>query len=115
MLEKSQANLVLIEPDQDLRGKPGFVLRNNSEASIFNVEVKPRSDDGDLWGWDALGLPEKIGKTLVADGLKSGQTTRVWIPTLSKEKLAIDHVCVTFDDASGQSWRRTGNGPPVNT
>ena len=114
LLEKSQANLVLIEPDEDTRGKPGFVLRNNSEASIFEVEVKPWSDDADLWGWDARGLPEKIGKTLVADSLKPGEATRVWVPTLHQEKLAIDHICVTFDDASGKSWRRTGNGPPVN-
>jgi hypothetical protein len=114
LLEKSQANLILIEPDEDTRSKPGFVLRNNSEASIFQVEVKPWSDDADLWGWDARGLPEKIGKTLVADSLKPGEATRVWVPTLNQEKLAIDHICVTFDDASGKSWRRTGNGPPVN-
>jgi hypothetical protein len=43
----------------------------------------------------------------------SDQATRVWIPTLNKAKLAIDHIRVTFDDASGQSWQRIGNGPPV--
>jgi hypothetical protein len=113
LLETSQANLVLIEPDHDMRGKPGFVLRNNSDASIFKVEVKPWSDDANLWGWDVRGDPEKIEMPLVADSLKSGQATRVWIPTLNKAKLAIDHIRVTFDDASGQSWQRIGNGPPV--
>ena len=114
LLEKSQANLALIEPDHDVGGKPGFVLRNNSEASIFKVEVKPLSDDANLWGWDARGAPQKIGAALVADSLKPGEATRVWVPTLNQEKLAIDHICVTFDDASGKSWRRAGNGPPVN-
>jgi hypothetical protein len=81
LLETSQANLVLIEPDHDMRGKPGFVLRNNSDASIFKVEVKPWSDDANLWGWDVRGDPEKIEMPLVADSLKSGQATRVWIPS----------------------------------
>jgi hypothetical protein len=114
LLEKSQAKLVLIEPDEDMNGKRGLVLRNNSEASIFKVEVKPCRDSADLWGWNAQGLPEKIGKTLVADSLKSGEATRVWVPALNQERLAIDHICVTFDDASGKSWRRAGNAPPVN-
>jgi hypothetical protein len=91
----------------------GLLLRNNSEASIFKVEAKPCGDDADLWGWDARGLPEKIGNTLVADSLKPCEATRLGA-TLNQQKLAIDHICVTFDDASGKSWRRTGNGPPVN-
>jgi hypothetical protein len=135
--EGDQARLIIAEPVLDeeraeaLKGRKFFVIRNHSQAPVFNVDcfslsksVTIRSAKQHEWFHltlrTAVLLPGKATEPYVSeppDDEKDDDAKEVQ----GKEKGLADFVVVpvvelatfTFTDAHGRSWRRQGSGQPM--
>lgn len=121
--EAAQARLVTITVDyRDFnRAIPGVVITNHSEQPVHRPEVHSMGDPRPPVRWgprmELKGYPHRPTEVLSPHGSRyenfhhidgAGVFTRDVV-----QRVRADDVTITFVDAAGLRWRRTGNGEPV--
>jgi hypothetical protein len=109
-----QARVVIAEPTKKIENERNAVVRNYSSAPIFNLVVENDRRTfivGDRTLRTNYGPADPILVTVLEPG-ESTVPFRIQGPEPPSFPPPIGSVILTFTDAHGRRWRKTGNGQP---